>query len=247
MQHPCYAALIRHGDYHHQSDVPGACQPYPLNGNGRQQAQACALLLAAFSQQQGVMIAPEIHVSSLLRAWQSAKIIAHGLRSSADASAHSDSILVQTPRLVERCVGTLANLTVAQIEQVVRDDPRYADLPAGWKSNSHFCLPYPGAESLLQAGRRVADYIEQTMQVQQQRYPDGFIQLFIAHGAAFRHAAHHLGVLSLSEVSQLSMHYARPVFLHRDTSADAETNEKLRWHHHSGAWKQRSNTTQYTD
>ena len=236
-----YAALIRHGDYRHRANTPGAFQPYPLNSDGERQGLQCVPLLTAFSEKYEVPLIPEIHSSSLLRAWQTADIIAQELTGMNDTGVDSPRhhTLIQTPLLGERCVGNLANLTVAEIEQVVRDDPRYADLPEGWKSNSHFRLPYPGAESLLQAGQRVADYIVQVMQAGQQRHRHGFVQLFVGHGAAFRHAAHHLGVLSLARVGQLSMHHARPVFLRLDADQC--------WHHHSGDWKVRPKTSRYTD
>jgi 2,3-bisphosphoglycerate-dependent phosphoglycerate mutase len=236
-----YVALIRHGDYHHRADTPGAFQPYPLNSDGRRQSLQCVPLLTAFSVRHQCPLASEIHCSSLLRAWQTAEMIAHGLgeANTTEAVDSTSPALIETPLLGERCVGSLANLTVEEIEQVVRDDPRYANLPSGWKSNSHFCLPYPGAESLMQAGERVAHYMVQVMQAGQQRYPDGFVQLFVAHGAAFRHAAYHLGVLSLERVGQLSMHYARPVFLRFDGDQS--------WHHHSGDWKVRPKNPGYTD
>jgi len=233
-EYASYAALIRHGDYHHQPLTPGAFQPYALNREGERQAQQCVSMLTGFSKREQVPVAAEIHTSLLLRAWQTADIIARQIQE--DTTATGD--LVQTTQLAERCVGSLANLTLAEIEQIVRDDPRYANLPDGWKSNSHFCLPCPGAESLMQAGRRVADYIEQTIQAQQQRYKRGFVQIFVGHGAAFRHAAYHLGVLTLPEIGQLSMHHARPLFLRLDADHC--------WYHQSGAWKQRSNTI-YTD
>ncbi len=229
-----YAALIRHGDYHHQPMTPGAFQPYALNCEGEKQARQCVSMLTEFGEREQVALSDEIHTSSLLRAWQTADLITQQLQEDATAAG----ALVQTTQLTERCVGSLANLTLAEIEQIVRDDPRYENLPDGWKSNSHYCLSYPGAESLMQAGQRVADYIEQTMQQQQQRHKRSFVQIFVGHGAAFRHAAHHLGVLRFSEISQLSMHHARPLFLRLDADHSL--------HHQSGAWKQRANTT-YTD
>jgi len=228
-----FAALIRHGDYQHQPQVPGAMQPYQLNADGELQARQCVPLLTDFSAQEELTIAADIHTSCLLRAWQTADIIGQGL--AADGQAQ----LIETAQLTERSVGSMANLTLAQIEQVVHLDPRYADLPEGWKSNSHFCLPYPGAESLMQAGHRVADYIVQTMRMQQRSYGRGFIQIFVGHGAAFRHAAYHLGVMTQPAIKKFSMHYARPIFLRLD--ADQH------WHHHSGEWKLRPDTSQYAD
>ncbi|MCO8122198.1 histidine phosphatase family protein [Stieleria sp. TO1_6] len=220
--------LLRHGDYHQLAHTPSAHQPFPLNANGQAQAEAGVESVRRLVQQQGWSIQPEVHSSILLRAWQTARIIVDGLPEC--------ERIIETDQLTERCVGSGANLTKQQIERVIDQDPRYASLPANWKSDSQFRLPFVGAESLLDAGRRVADYIERTMQ---RVSGDGQAVLFIGHGASFRHAAHCLGVLSLDRVSSLSMYHARPVAL--ALSADGH------WHHAGGDWKPRHAATQYTD
>ena len=224
-----YAAIIRHGDYQQKPETPSAFQPHPLTPSGFSQAQSCAHELHRFSQQLNVPIAQEMHTSIMLRAWQTCDRIKQYLPTPASAKPY---YLTQTQQLAERCVGNLANLTLSEIEDVIANDPRYPAPPTGWKSDSHYQLPYPGAESLIQAGQRVAQYIHQTLSEQRTHHPQGCLQVFVGHGAAFRHAAFELGVLSFEEISRLSMYHAHPIILKCD--------KDQQWHHHQGDWKIRS-------
>ncbi|MDQ6950878.1 MAG: histidine phosphatase family protein [Mariprofundales bacterium] len=226
-----YVAFLRHGEYCHRAQTPGAMQPFALTDLGRKQAEEGAQALALFADAHGVAIAPAIHTSVVLRGWQSAEIIRQQLEKAMPArSSETGYHLVETAALTERRVGCLANLTVEEIEQVVGDDPRYDAPPAGWKSDSHYRLPYPGAESLLEAGGRVATYLQQTM-----RHAADGVHVFVGHGAAFRHAAYHLGVLELAQVATISIYHAQPMIF----ALDADRH----WHHIAGAWKLRSRTS----
>lgn len=220
------AALLRHGAYRQLADTPSAHQPFGLTARGARQAAEAAELLADTLAERRWQLDPVIDSSRLLRAWQTARAIADRL-----AGAQR---VEQFDALAERSVGIAANLSVAQIEQVLAEDPRYPAPPPGWKADSHYCLPLPGAESLLQAGRRVADHLAARMRALaseggRDRSVDR-VKLFVGHGAAFRHAAHHLGALALDEVAALSMYHARPVFL--------EVGDD-RWHPIAGNWKPR--------
>mgnify|MGYP001815328177 CR=1 FL=1 len=173
--------------------------------------------------------------SQLLRAWQTAQIITEEL---AD--------LFQTPpcltgfeELAERGLGSANNLTITEIEAIIREDPRFPDLPENWKSNSRFRLPLQGAESLLEAGERVAAHMERRMEALAERAETDTLKLFIGHGAAFRHAAYHLGVLDYEQIARLSMYHARPVYL--------EYLSGYGWRHFDGEWKVRSRENEYTD
>jgi len=139
---------------------------------------------------------------------------------------------------VTRSVGCAANLTVEQISQVIHDDPRYPDLPQYWKSDSEYCLPLQGAESLLQAGERVAAHLSRRMAAVKNSQAD-ILKLFVAHGAAFRHAAYHLGVLEYDQIARLSMYHAQPVFL--------EYLDDGNWRHIDGEWKVRAIDSSYND
>jgi 2,3-bisphosphoglycerate-dependent phosphoglycerate mutase len=61
---------------------------------------------------------------------------------------------------------------------------------------------------------------------------DGTLALFVGHGAAFRHAAHHLGILTFDQIAELSMYHARPVYL--------ECLPDGRWRQVGGEWKVRA-------
>jgi 2,3-bisphosphoglycerate-dependent phosphoglycerate mutase len=170
----------------------------------------------------------------MLRAWQTARIIAEALAGKAAAELQLESFA----DLAERCVGSVANLTTKRIRQILLEDPRYAEPPAGWKSNSEYRLPFQGAESLLEAGERVAAHLQQRMSG---LVVDGSdtLKLFIGHGAAFRHAAYHLGVLEYGELKRLSMFHGRPVFL--------ELLDDGSWRHVAGEWKVRESGMEFND
>ena len=228
------AALIRHGDYHQLADTPSAHQPYPLNSTGEIQAQDGAQALHDMIVRNGWTLDPSIDSSRMLRAWQTAVIFADrlaGLVSSTPQIENYDA-------LAERGVGCLANLTIAQIEEVLQQDPRVDDPPVDWKADSHYRLPLQGAESLLEAGERVAAHLSQSMAALP---PDGHdrVKIFIGHGAAFRHAAYHLGLLEFGQLRQLSMFHCRPVLI--------ESLPGGQWRHVGGEWKVRSESGHFTD
>jgi 2,3-bisphosphoglycerate-dependent phosphoglycerate mutase len=226
----CIAALIRHGDYHQLADVPSAHQPFALTREGRGQAERGAVELKEMITEHGWSIYQDIDCSNMLRAWQTAQIAARVC--GAKSVAGFDS-------LAERGLGCAANLTLAQIEDILRDDPRYSLPPRNWKADSHYRLPLQGAESLIEAGRRVADHIERRMAERTETGDGARVGIFVGHGAAFRHAAYHLGVLELDRVAALSMYHGRPVLL--EFGADG------RWRHLAGEWKPRGDATDSRD
>jgi 2,3-bisphosphoglycerate-dependent phosphoglycerate mutase len=134
--------------------------------------------------------------------------------------------------LAERSLGAACNLSIRQIESTLLADPRFELLPPDWKSNSHFRLPLQGAESLMEAGDRVARHLESRLEELQAVVDRDTLKLFVGHGAAFRHAAYRLGVLDFEQIADLSMHHCRPVFLERRQAGD--------WRHLTGEWKVRS-------
>lgn len=211
-------AFIRHGDYHQRAQTPSAWQPYPLNAAGREQAQQCAQALHRFVQSETWALVPSIHCSVLLRAYQTAELMTHAWP---DATAFK---IISSPLLNERSVGSFANLSINEIENICREDPRYGTLPTNWKSQSDFCLPAPGAESLLDAGQRVANYAQQIVEAA----ADNSMHIIVGHGAAIRHAAYHLQVLKLNDLAKLSMHHAQAVYLQYTHG---------QWTHYSGNWK----------
>ena len=220
------AALVRHGDYHQLADVPSAHQPFALTDEGRAQAQKGAVELMETITAHGWSMYPCIDSSNMLRAWQTAQIFAQVCGAKSVTSFDS---------LAERGLGCAANLTLTQIENILHDDPRYPPPPPNWKADDNYRLPLQGAESLIEAGRRVADHIERRMAELADAGGSGEVGVFVGHGAAFRYAAFHLGALELDRVAALSMHHGRPVFL--QSGADG------RWRHVAGDWKLRARET----
>lgn len=222
------AALIRHGDYHQLPDTPSAHQPFPLNAVGETQARQGVDKLIDEIAANGWALHPVIDSSQLLRGWQTAKIFADGI----------GHVLLEAPAvesfddLAERGVGNAANLTIHQIEDILERDPRFESPPVDWKSNSRYRLPLQGAESLLEAGARVARHLEARMRSFKDGATQDTLKLFVGHGAAFRHAAHHLGVLTFEQIAQLSMFHAHPVYL--------EYLSEGVWRHLAGEWKVRA-------
>ncbi len=221
------AALIRHGDYLQLADTPSALQPLPLSAKGIEQAERAVSLLRGVVSMFGWSLHPVVDSSRLLRGWQTAEAICQTLQ-----QQYGESMEIQQfDDLAERSLGAANNLTLRQIEAVMAIDPRFDKPPADWKSNSHYQLPLQGAESLMQAGMRVAAHLDRRLAELQGEVERDTVKLFVGHGAAFRHAAHQLGVLSFEQIAGLSMHHCRPVYLEREFAGA--------WTHRTGEWKVR--------
>lgn len=215
-------ALIRHGAYEQLPNTPSALQPYPLTPDGMVQVACEARAFGQWLEQSGYQPEPEIHCSTLLRAWQTAGIYAREL-----ARFFPDGPQLRSfPALCERSVGAVANLSTDEIERIVDQDPRFESLPPGWKSASDFRLPFDGAESLLEAGERVAGHLRTLPAFSADRR----VQLVIGHGASLRHASYHLNVIEFSDISRLSMFYGHPVVIEK---------QNRNWVRLYGNWKRR--------
>jgi len=241
------AALIRHGDYHQLENTPSAWQPFPLNEAGKTHARLAAESIRDSLIKQNWFLHSDCDSSQMLRAWQTAEIICDRLKDKdffANKNAHNlnqvSNIKINSfDALAERSVGSAANLNISQIEEIIHNDPRFESLPKKWKSNSYFCLPLQGAESLMDSGKRVADHVIKTMSELQKSVTQPTLKLFVGHGAAFRHAAYHLGIMSFKQIAQLSMYHGQPLFI--------ELLEDGSWVHIAGQWKVRGETSSYTD
>ncbi len=226
------AALIRHGDYHQLPGVPSAQQPFPLNEAGERHARKSAGDIREMLTRRNLALCPVIDSSQMLRGWQTARLIADHLNL-------PELEILPCDALAERSVGCAANLTIESIESVISADPRFPDPPPGWKSDSHYRLPLQGAESLLDAGKRVASHITEKMRELEPGAKRDTLKLFVGHGAAFRHAACQLGVLELEQLAKLSMYHDRPVYL--------EYNPGRPWRHVGGEWKVRKPREAFAD
>lgn len=221
-----YISLIRHGDYLQRKNAPSAYQPFALTTKGEQQAKNTIQALESFAQTNCISFNQTLYSSSLLRAWQTATIINQNMQ--------HDMSVESSMSLAERSVGYVANLTVSEIEQVLETDPRYETPQKNWKSDSDYCLPFYGAESLMQAGHRVADYLKSIVD----KLENDELAIVVGHGAAFRHAAFHLGVLSRDDIAKLSMYHCEPVFL------KVPEQQSDKWLHIDGKWKIRQQSEQ---
>ncbi|MFO7910499.1 histidine phosphatase family protein [Vreelandella aquamarina] len=214
-------ALVRHGDYAQRAETPSALQPYPLTAKGEAEVRTQARAFGDWLAASGLQLDSDIHCSTLLRAWQTADIFRQELASLFTEPASVSSFSA----LCERSVGSVANLSVGEIERIVAQDPRLAPLPEGWKSASHFRLPFEGAESLLAAGERVARHLQGLPSA-----ADGHVRLIVGHGASIRHACYHLDVISFSDIKRLSMFHGHPVVFERQADG---------WSRLYGNWKHR--------
>ena len=228
------ASLVRHGAYHQLPDNPSSHPPFPLTGEGEQQAVARAEILRATIDRKGWILEPVIDSSRMLRAWQTATIFADTLAGLSSAEIRVESL----DSLAERSMGCMANLTIGQIETILHDDPRLSAPPKGWKADSHYCLPLQGAESLLEAGRRVKAHLSEAMAALSAGKRDR-LKIFVGHGAAFRHAAYHMGVLAFEQLRQLSMYHCQPVLL--------EYLSNGHWRQIGGDWKVRDSGNDFSD
>lgn len=223
------AALVRHGDYLQLPGTPSAHQPFPLTDKGRTQAIDAARSLTDMAAKEEWVIHPVIHCSSLLRGYQTASLIAENMNDAFVLKSHD--------ALAERGLGSAANLTIDDIESILASDPRFDTPPPDWKSDSHYRLPLQGAESLMDAGTRVAERIVEVVS-EVEAEGDAMI-IFVGHGAAFRHAAHRLGVLALDDVANLGMYHGVPVAI--EASGDGT------WTRVAGEWKVRGKAERTVD
>jgi len=229
------AAFLRHGDYDQLQDVPSALQPFALTEAGKEQARQGAKVIQAHCQQQSWTAHTVIDSSTLLRAWQTASEIKTYLEMNTSQTFSIDS----HEDLCERSVGSVANLSIRQIEAILKEDPRFELPPKNWKSDSHYSLPFTGAESLLNSGQRVAQHINQCLSLIQAQITQDTLKVFVGHGASFRHAAYHLRILKFEQISQLSMFHAQPIFF--------EFLGNQSYCHIAGDWKVRTKEEDYSD
>ena len=226
---------MRHGAYRQPSDVPSAHLPSPLIPQGESQAQEGAVLIRRIADENHWQIHRVIDCSTLLRGWQTAQALAESLNQSQSTAIQIE----QYDSLAERGLGAAANLTIQEIEATIKEDPRFDELPSKWKSDSHFKLPLIGAESLMEAGTRVAAHVLSRVSEMTLQESSDTLKIFVGHGAAFRHAAAEMGVLSLDQVAGLSMYHCRPVFLERLPDGG--------WSHIAGDWKVRPKQQEILD
>ena len=123
--------------------------------------------------------------------------------------------------MIERGLGSAANLTFEAIAELLSKDPRLGPLPKGWRRMPEFRLPLPGAESLMQAGSRVAARVAASIDAIPDDDPADIARLFVAHSGCLRHAAVVLGAIDVRHVAGLSMDFLGCVLLEARWYRDA--------------------------
>jgi 2,3-bisphosphoglycerate-dependent phosphoglycerate mutase len=121
----------------------------------------------------------------------------------------------QRDELVERGLGSCANMTFDAIRAMLAADPRLGALPEGWRRMPEFRLPVQGSESLMQAGARTATRIATSIDLIPAEDPRDLMRLFVAHSGCLRHAAVQLGAVDVRVVPGLSMDFAQSVLLEK--------------------------------
>jgi len=193
-------------------ETASAHSPLPLSGIGRAQAEQAAEVIATACTDRDLEIDEQIDASQLLRAWQTAIVLAEQL----GARTGRPYRVVERDALIERGLGSAANLTFDRIRELVELDPRLSPLPEGWRRRSDFRLPLPGAESLADAGRRTAACITDSLDSIPAEDPRDLARLFVAHSGCLRHAAVALGALDPEIVAARSMEFVQAVLIERE-------------------------------
>jgi 2,3-bisphosphoglycerate-dependent phosphoglycerate mutase len=207
--------------------MPSAHLPHPLSARGRRESAQGAEAILQQAEALGLTIDEQIESSQLLRAHETAQVLAETLSRRLDRPFR----VQDWPDLLERSLGSCANLSFSQIERVLALDARLDPLPFDWRRRAYFRLPVPGAESHMQAGERTAARIRERVEFVRDHAEIDTLKILVAHGGCIRHACVHLGVLDVDVVSTLTMGYAESVVI--EPRSDDE------WVQVAGEWRKR--------
>jgi len=221
------AAFVRHGHFDRPEGVASAHSLFPLSKKGREQARHAADPILELCEELGVELDQRIEASQLLRAWETANLIAESLATRTGKRFH----VLARDELVERGLGSCANMTFDAIRAMLAADPRLGILPKDWRRMPEFRLPVQGAESLMQAGARTATRVATSLDSIPAEDPRDLMRLFVAHSGCLRHAAVQLGAIDVRVVPGLSMDFAQAVFVEKLPNGD--------WIHIAGQFKKR--------
>lgn len=210
------AALIRHGHFDRPDDVASAHSLSPLSATGRNQARSAAIPILECCEELGLEIDLRIEASQLLRAWETANLIAEALAERTGRRLH----VVARNELIERGLGSCANMTFEAIRERLGEDPRLVPLPEGWRRMPEFRLPVQGAESLMQAGARAAARVATSLDLIPAEDSRDVMRLFVGHSGCLRHATVQLGALDVRVVAGLSMDFCQSVFVEKLPNGD---------------------------
>jgi 2,3-bisphosphoglycerate-dependent phosphoglycerate mutase len=225
------AGLVRHGHFDRPENTASAHRLLPLSDLGRDQARNAADPILSFCVEHALELDPIIEASQLLRAWQTAEV----LRATLSERTGRPFRVEERDEIIERGLGSCANLRFDEIEAVLASDPRLGPLPDGWRRIPEFRLPVQGAESLMQAGARTAMRIATSIESIPDEDPRDLLRLFVAHSGCLRHAAVSLGALEMRAVSGLSMDFGQTVLIEKMPDGS--------WVQVAGQWKKHLPTT----
>ena len=221
------AAFVRHGHFDRPEGVASAHSLFPLSELGREQARGAADPILESCEELGLELDPRIEASQLLRAWETANLIAETLAKRTGQRFY----VVQRNELIERGLGSCANMTFDRISTMLAADPRLGSLPEGWRRMPEFRLPVQGAESLMEAGARTATRVATSIDSIPEVDSRDLMRLFVAHSGCLRHAAVQLGAIDVRVVAGLSMDFAQSVYVEKLPTGD--------WVHIAGQFKKR--------
>jgi 2,3-bisphosphoglycerate-dependent phosphoglycerate mutase len=210
------AAFVRHGHFDRPEGTASAHSLYPLSAEGRGQATRAAVPILEMCRDLDLEIDSRIEASQLLRAWQTAKIVGEALGERTGERFY----VIQRDELIERGLGSATNMTFERIHEMLAADPRVGPLPDGWRRMPEFRLPVQGAESLMQAGARVASRVASSINSIPDDDERDVVRLFVAHSGCLRHAAVALGAVDVRVVPGLSMDFAQTVMIEKLPNGD---------------------------
>ena len=220
------AGLVRHGHFDRPDNTASAHRIMPLSDRGREQARSAADAILVLCRDQNLELDTTIEVSQLLRAWETGTILAEVL-----GERVGESFAVEErDEIIERGIGSCANLRFDEIEAVLARDPRLGPLPTGWRRMPEFRLPVQGAESLMEAGARTGERIATSVDAMPDQDPRDLLRLFVAHSGCLRHAAVYLGAIDLDDVSGLSMDFCQTILIERTSSRWEQTAGEFKKH-----------------
>lgn len=210
------AGFVRHGHFDRPAGTASAHSLLPLSARGREQVIAASDRILEYCEEFGLELDARIESSQLLRAWESANLIAEGLASRTGRRFH----VIQRDELIERGLGSCANMTFDQIDAAIAADPRLGPLPQGWRRMPEFRLPVQGAESLMLAGARTAARVAASLGSIPLDDRRDVLRLFVAHGGCLRHAVVQLGALDVRAAPGLSMDFAQTILIEKMSQGD---------------------------
>ncbi len=214
------AAFVRHGHFDRPEGTASAHSLYPLSAEGRGQAERAAGPVLEMCQDLALEMDARIEASQLLRAWETANLLGQALTERMAERTGQRFHVIQRDELIERGLGSAANMTFERIHELLAADPRLGALPDGWRRMPEFRLPVQGAESLMQAGARVAARVATSMDSIPDEDPRDLVRIFVAHSGCLRHAMVVLGALDVRTVPGLSMDFAQTIMVEKLPNGD---------------------------